>query len=167
MKGEKRPSGNPKRGDTPDIDLKKLADDIDRFKPAREIPRKRKGVTVTMSALEAHIRANWKIREIIFFRDFTHGGTYDAGKGWRMSFAGYAADTAEEQRNLIDLFRGLCYEAFFFMGMKQRAEMDAGVPPVVGWTRFDPGGAKSPLAKTLNALIRSIPSKKAKGRRAA
>lgn len=132
--------------------------------------KERDGATVTetrrervpsergIDGLGDFIRANWTIREILLFDDFTHGGAYDAGKGWRINYAGYLADTAEGQRNLIGLFKHLCREAYFFIGVKASAGMRAGVPPVVLWTRFDPDEA-SPLDMTLDALIRSIPSK--------
>lgn len=107
--------------------------------------------------LEDFIKAKWTIREILLFKDFTHGGAYDAGRGWRINYAGYVADTADGQRNLIRLFDGLTKEAFLFIGMKMYAEKPA-TPPTILWARFD-ADEESPLDMTLNALIRSIPSK--------
>lgn len=106
--------------------------------------------------LKDFIKANWTIREILFFNNFTHGGTYDAGKGWRINYAGYVADTADGQRNLIRVFNELTTAVFFYIGIKARIEYPA-TPPAILWARFK-ADEESPLDMTLNALIRSIPS---------
>lgn len=117
------------------------------------VPRER-----GIDALKAHIMANWTIREIEFFSDFTHGGTYDAGMGWRINYAGYVADTAEGQSNLIDLFKDLVRLSRFFVGIKTYLQAQpTDIPPVLLCHCATDEG--SPFDMTLDELMRSIPVK--------
>ena len=97
-------------------ELEELARDIDRFTldstirlandwsiiTKRESVPKDKGIP----ALRAHIRANWTIDEILFFKSFTHCGTFSPpGGAWRLEYPrGYIASTAQGMRNLDALF---------------------------------------------------------------
>ena len=128
--------------------------------------KKRKDSTITetrteavpsekgIAALGAHIRATWTIGEIIYFKSLTHGGTYDGGKGWRIIYSGYVADTAEGQRNLIGLFDSLQAEAWAYMGAILYANMKPGRHKATLMQNAD-----DLMDKTLNALIKALPNK--------
>ena len=124
-------------------DVKTLAKEIDGFTLETSIRRKvrRKNAdgsaTLTtktetvpldkgISALGAHIRATWTIGEILFFKSFTHGGTFTAPDGgWRVDYSGYVAATAEGMRNLVRLFDSLHAEIWAYMGATLYARMDS------------------------------------------
>jgi len=124
-----------------------------------------------VSRLAAHIREYLTIRDIIDFNGYAnfitlenylsankHVRTLDwVGKDWRITSAGYVADTAEKQRAIIRLFAEIGREAIFFIGIKMYAEKCA--PPPHLWDQFNADAdEESPLDMTLNALIRSCPA---------
>lgn len=151
-------------------DLETLAADIDRFTlesliPHTEQSKGKGGKTIVstrwervpadkgITALGNHIRVNWTIDEILFFKHFTHGGTFTpANGGASIQIAGYVAKTPEGTRNLISLFDSLVAEAWAFMG----AALYAGMKP---------GEKNAALLcnsqdfshDTLDALVRKLP----------
>lgn len=128
--------------------------------------KKRKDSTITetrteavpsekdIAALGAHIRATWTIGEIIFFKPFTHGGTFTSPNGWHVDFAGYYADTAQGQGNLVRLFDSLHAEAWAYMGAILYANMKPGRHKATLMQNAD-----GLIGKTLNALIKELPDK--------
>lgn len=125
-------------------ELEELARDIDRFTlESRGIP-----------ALRAHIRENWTIDEILFFKLFTHCGTFSPpGGAWRIEYPrGYIAPTAQGMGNLVALFDELHAEAWAYMGATLYANMKSDTPSAAllcdsykfgGWT--------------LRALVQTLP----------
>ena len=139
--------------------LKKHKNSIITETRTERVPRER-----GIDALKAHIRANWTIREILLFKDFTHGGVFFGGEcddgaryRWRINFAGYVADTADGQRNLVRLFEALKTEAWTLIGVKTYQNLERGAPPALILCRAD-ADEDSPLDMTPEALLRSIPN---------
>jgi hypothetical protein len=126
-------------------ELEELARDIDRFTlESRGIP-----------ALRAHIRANWTIDEVLFFKHFTHCGTFSPpGGAWRIEYpCGYIASTAQGMANLVALFDKLQAEAWAYMGARLYADMKSDTPSAAllcDSYRF--GGL------TLSALVQTLPA---------
>ncbi len=126
-------------------ELDELARDIDRFKlESRGIP-----------ALRAHIRANWTIDEILFFKLFTHCGTFSPpGGAWQIEYPrGYIAPTAQGMGNLVALFDELQAEAWAYMGARLYAEMKSDTPSAAllcDSYKFD--------GWTLRALVQTLPA---------
>ena len=75
------------------------------------VPRE-KGI----DALADFIRTKWTVREIMFFRGFTRGGSFASPNGWSSQHAGYAAKTFEGQNNLERLFDVLANVAWAYLG---------------------------------------------------
>ncbi len=101
-------------------ELDELARDIDRFTlESRGIP-----------ALRAHIRENWTIDEILFFKLFTHCGTFSPpGGAWNIEYpCGHIASTALEMLKLVALFDELQAEAWAYMGARLCADMKGDTP---------------------------------------
>jgi hypothetical protein len=123
-------------------ELEELARDIDRFTLESAIRREVKNAdgSITIKreavpsdkgipALREHIRANWTIDEVLFFKHFTHCGTFTPrGGGWYIEYPGYIASTAEGMNNLVALFNKLHAEAWAFMGARLCANMKSGTP---------------------------------------
>ena len=77
-------------------------------------------------ALRLHIMSTWTIREITFFKLFTHGGKFSPPDGsWTINYAGYVAETAEGMGNLIRLFDSLHAEVWAYMGAMLFVNKDA------------------------------------------
>ncbi len=125
-------------------ELEELARDIDRFTlESRGIP-----------ALRAHIRANWTIDEILFFKHFTHGGTFSAPGGWQLEYRGCFASTALEMLKLVALFDELQAEAWAYMGASLYAQMEGDTPgAALLCDSYKFGGM------TLRALVQTLPAK--------
>lgn len=109
-------------------------------------------------ALRLHIMSTWTIREITFFKLFTHGGKFSPPDGsWTINYAGYVAETAEGMGNLIRLFDSLHTEVWAYMGAMLFVHKDPKQHNVN--LLCDADYLDDLMDNTLIALIKKLPPK--------
>jgi len=111
----------------------------------------------SLRELEAYIRQELPIREILFFADFLHGGDFISSSGkWRRNSSGYVTQTHQEDTSLTRLWEGLVRSAHFYIGAASILKMhDARL--IAGHAFADEGDGPTLYDYTLDALVRAVP----------
>ena len=108
--------------------------------------------------LEAHIRRELPIREILTFTHFLHGGDFISSSGkWRRNQSGYITQTEKEDAALARLWESLVRSAHFYIGAASILQMQNA--HLVGGCAFaDEGDGPTLYDYTLDALVRAVPN---------
>lgn len=106
--------------------------------------------------LEAQIRRELTVREVLSFADFLHGGRFTSSAGWERNTYGIVTKTEAEDAALARTWAAITASARFYIGAASVLQMQ-NAQLIGGYAMADEGDGPTLYDFTLDALIRAVP----------
>lgn len=111
---------------------------------------------VDVRHLEAQIRRELTVREILDFADFLHDGKFTSSAGWERNMSGIVTKTKAEDAALARTWKAITASARFYIGAASVLQMQ-NAQLIGGYAMADEGDGPTLYDYTLDALIRAVP----------
>lgn len=106
--------------------------------------------------LEAQIRRELTVREVLSFADFLHGGRFTSSAGWERNTYGIVTKTKAEDVALARTWAAITASARFYIGAASVLQMQ-NAQLIGGYAMADEGDGPTLYDFTLDALIQAVP----------